>query len=164
MSDLPIIPIEHRILTIRGFRVMLDSDLAEIYDVETRALLQAVKRNRSRFPHDFMFQLTRQEVAGLKSQIVISSSWGGRRSIPYAFTEHGALMLASVLKSDRAVSMSIFVVRAFARLREMLSTHADLRRKIEEMEALYDQQFKYVFDALKLLLDPPRKPKKKIGF
>ena len=163
MSDLPGIPIETRILTIRGFRVMLDSDLAEIYDVETKRLLEQVRRNIERFPEDFMFQLTAQEVANLRSQFATSSQHGGRRYLPYAFTEHGALMLASVLKSDRAVSMSIYVVRAFARLREMLSTHVALRRKIEEIEARYDQQFKYVFDALKLLLDPPRKAKKRIG-
>jgi len=164
MLDLPVIPVETRILTIRGFRVMLDSDLAEIYGVETKRLLEQVRRNIERFPEDFMFRLTAQEFANLRSQFATSSRHGGRRYLPYAFTEHGALMLASVLKSDRAVSMSIFVVRAFARLREILSTHADLRRKIEEMEARYDQQFKYVFDALKLLLDPPRKAKKRIGF
>ena len=164
MPELPVIPIEHRILTIRGFRVMLDSDLAEIYGVETKRLLEQVRRNIERFPEDFMFQLTAQEVANLRSQFATSSQHGGRRYLPYAFTEHGALMLASVLKSDRAVSMSIYVVRAFARLREMLSTHVALRRKIEEIEARYDQQFKYVFDALKLLLDPPRKAKKRIGF
>lgn len=164
MESIAMAAIETRILVIRGQRVMLDSDLAEIYGVETRALVQAIKRNKSRFPDDFMFPLTHPEFQNLKSQNVMSSPWGGRRTLPYAFTEHGALMLASVLRSDRAVTMSIYVVRAFARLRELLSTHEDLRRKIEEMESRYDQQFKIVFDALRELIDPPPKNKKRIGF
>ena len=164
MTALPSIPIENRILMIRGHRVMLDSDLAEVYSVTTKRLMEQVKRNIERFPEDFMFQLTRDEYENLRSQFANSSQWGGRRYIPYAFTEHGARMLAGVLKSDRAVAMSIYVVRAFVRFREMLSAHKELRRKIEEMEARYDQQFKVVFDALKLLLEPPGKSKKKIGF
>jgi phage regulator Rha-like protein len=164
MDLITVANIENRILVIRGQRVMLDSDLADIYGVETKQLVQAVKRNTNRFPEDFMFRLTREEYFILRSQSVTSSQHGGRRYPPYAFTEHGALMLASVLRSDRAVSMSIYVVRAFARLREMISTHEDLKRKIEEMESRYDHQFKIVFDALRELIDPPPKPRKRIGF
>lgn len=164
MNLIAVANIENHILIVRGQRVMLDSDLAEIYGVETKRLIEQVKRNLGRFPEDFMFQLTREENADLRSQFETSSQHGGRRYLPYAFTEHGALMLASVLRSDRAVAMSIYVVRAFARLREMLFNHEDLKQKIAEMEAKYDQQFKVVFDALHELFEPPPQSKKKIGF
>jgi hypothetical protein len=164
MNLITVANIENHILVVRGQRVMLDSDLAEIYGIETKRLIEQVKRNLGRFPEDFMFQLTREENADLRSQFETSSLHGGRRYLPYAFTEHGALMLASVLRSDQAVAMSIYVVRAFARLREMLSNHEDLKQKIEEMEAKYDQQFKVVFDTLHELFEPPPQPKKKIGF
>jgi len=135
--------IEKAILLIRGQKVMLDRDLAELYDVQTKVLNQAVKRHANRFPDDFMFQLTREESANLKSQSVTSSSgWGGRRTFPYAFTEQGVAMLSSVLNSDRAVEVNIAIVRAFVRLREMLASHADLARKLEELEAKVDEQFR----------------------
>jgi len=132
----PVESVERRIYVIRGQKVMLDSDLAELYQVETRTLVQAVKRNMDRFPEDFMFQLTHEEGESLRSQIVISNEVrGGRRYLPYVFTEHGALMLSSVLKSKRAVQMSIRVVRVFIGLREMLATHKDLATRMEKLEA-----------------------------
>ena len=144
---------------------MLSADLAELYQVEARVLVQAVKRNLDRFPEDFMFQLTREEFANLKSQIVISS-WGGlRRSTPYAFTEQGVAMLSSVLRSRRAVLVNIQIMRAFVSLKRMALTYTELKRKIEAMEKKYDVQFKIVFDTLKKLLEPPpAKEKKIIGF
>ena len=156
--------IERRILLIRGQKVMLDSDLAELYGVETKVLNRAVRRNLSRFPQDFMFQLTREESENLRFHFGTSSSWGGRRYNPLAFTEHGALMLASVLNSQRAVEVSVFVVRAFVKLREMLASHRDLARRLEEMEKRYDKQFRVVFDAIRELMSPPAKPSRKIGF
>lgn len=123
--------VERRIYLIRGQKVMLDSDLAELYQVETRALIQAIKRNQDRFPDDFMFQLSKEEVASLRSQIVISNiGRGGRRYLPYAFTEHGVAMLSSVLNSKRAVQMNILIIRAFVKLRELLASHKDLADKI----------------------------------
>jgi phage regulator Rha-like protein len=163
----PILPaerIESRILLIRGQKVMLDADLAALYGVETRVLVQAVKRNLERFPHDFMFQLNREEFHILRSQSVTSSHWGGRRYRPYAFTEHGAVMLASVLNSRVAVQASIQVVRAFIRLREILATHKELARKLAELEQKYDKRFKVVFDAIRYLMTPPEKKRKQIGF
>ncbi|MBZ5513825.1 MAG: ORF6N domain-containing protein [Acidobacteriia bacterium] len=161
------IPAEHiegRILVIRGQRVMLSSHLAELYEVQPRVLIQAVKRNSSRFPKDFMFQLSRNEFANLKSQFV-TSSWGGiRRATPYAFTEQGVAMLSSVLRSERAVQVNIAIMRAFVKLREMLASHRDLARKLEEMEKKYDAQFKAVFDAIRELMTPPTKPRRRIGF
>jgi hypothetical protein len=127
--------VERRIYVIRGQKVMLSPHLAELYQVETRALVQAVKRNLDRFPEDFMFQLTDEEFANLKSQIVISSWGGARRATPYAFTEHGVAMLSSVLNSQRAVQMNILIIRAFVKLRELLATHKDLARRIEKLEA-----------------------------
>ena len=157
--------IERAILSIRGEKVMLDGDLAEIYGVETRILNQAVKRNIERFPADFMFQLTSKEVEALRSQIVISNEGrGGRRYLPYAFTEHGALMLANVLNSERAAQTSVQVVRAFVRLRQMLTSNAELARKLAALENKYDAQFKVVFDAIRQLMSPPAKPKREIGF
>ena len=163
---LPVEVVERRIYLLRGQKVMLSPDLADLYRVETRALVQAVKRNMDRFPRDFMFQLTTKELALLKSQIVISS-WGGtRRGTPYAFTEHGVLMLSSVLRSKRAVQVNVVIVRAFVKLREILATHKDLARKLEDLERKYrehDAQIKAVFDAIHNLLAPKR-PNRRIGF
>jgi len=137
----PVELVERRIYLIRGQKVMLDSDLAELYQVETRTLIQAVKRNLDRFPEDFMFQLTQEEGESLRSQIVISNEGrGGRRYLPYAFTEHGVAMLSSVLNSKRAVQMNIVIIRAFVRMRELVASHKDLARKIEQMEAAQKQQ------------------------
>ena len=147
--------IEHAIIVVRGEKVMLDSALSEIYGVETKILNRAVKRNASRFPNDFMFQLTAEEAANLRCQIGASSSYGGRRYLPYAFTEHGALMLANVLNSGRAAQTSVMVVRAFVKLRQMLASNADLARKLAAMEKKYDAQFKVVFDAIRQLMSPP---------
>jgi hypothetical protein len=162
----PIEQIEKKIYLIRGHKVMLDRDLAALYGVETRVLNQAVKRNLNRFPDDFMFQLTHPEMEHWKSQIVISNKDKmGLRRAPYAFTENGVAMLSSVLNSERAVEVNIQIMRTFARLREMLYTHRDLKLKIEAMERKYDHQFKVVFDVIKQLLEPPASEKKrKIGF
>jgi DNA-binding PadR family transcriptional regulator len=165
-SLVPIEKIESKIFLIRGHRVMLDRDLAGLYGVETRVLNQAVRRNIERFPDDFMFQLSDEEFENWRSQIVMSNreKMGVRRN-PYAFTEQGVAMLSSVLNSERAIKVNIQIMRAFTRLREMLLSHAELRRKIEEMENKYDQQFQVVFEAIKQLIEPsPDKPKKRIGF
>jgi hypothetical protein len=157
--------VEQRILTIRGQRVILDRDLSAIYGVTTGRLNEQVRRNRDRFPGDFAYVLTAEEVAILKSQNAISrSGHGGRRSRPYVFTEFGAIMAANVLNSPVAISASILVVRAFVRMREMLGAHAELARKIDEMEKKYDSQFKVVFDALRQLMAPPQFPRRPIGF
>ena len=166
-SQLAIAPshVERKILLLRGERVLLDSDLATLYGVETRLLLRAVKRNLGRFPADFMFQLTADEVAILRSQIGISSSsHGGRRYAPYAFTEHGVAMLSAILRSPRAVQVSIEVVRAFVRLRAMLAGDAELARKLVALEKKYDAQFRVVFDAIRELMSPPPKRRRPIGF
>ena len=155
--------IERAILMIRGQKVMLDSDLAELYGVETGALNRAVKRNRGRFPSDFMFQLTKEEVENLRCQIGISS-YGGRRSYPYAFTEQGVAMLSSVLHSKRAVRVNVEIMRTFVRLRHWLLTHEDLARKLEALEKKYDTQFRGVFEAIRQLMIPPDSPRKRIGF
>jgi hypothetical protein len=156
--------VERRILLIRGLRVMVSMDLAELYEVAPRVLIQAVKRNYQRFPADFMFQLTREEYTNLKSQFV-TSSWGGaRRATPYAFTEQGVAMLSSVLRIERAVQVNIAIMRAFVKLREMLASNRDLARRLDEMEKKYDAQFKVVFDAIRELMKPPRKPRPRIGF
>ena len=161
----PMERIERAIIVVRGEKVMLDSELAEIYGVETRILNQAVRRNINRFPVDFMFQLTVAEEESLRSQIVISNEGrGGRRYLPYAFTEHGALMLANVLNSERAAQTSVQVVRAFVKLRQLLASNAELARKLAAMEKKYDAQFKVVFDAIRQLMSPPAKPKREIGF
>ena len=162
---LPQETIESKIFFLRGKRVMLDRDLAILYGVETRALNQAVRRNMRRFPEDFMFQLTKEEMESWKSQIVISNREKmGLRRRPYAFTEQGVAMLSSVLNSDRAIQVNIQIMRTFTKLREMLMAHKDLKRKIEDMEKKYNYQFKIVFDAIKQLLEPPTEPKSKIGF
>lgn len=156
--------VELQILLIRGERVMLDADLAELYSVETKVLLQAVKRNADRFPDDFMFQLEEAEFENLRSQFV-TSSWGGRRYRPYAFTEQGVAMLSSVLRSRRAVAVNIEIMRAFVKLRRLLSSHEELAAKLRELEKKYDSQFKVVFDALRKLMQPPEGEKKeRIGF
>jgi hypothetical protein len=142
---------------------MLSIELANLYQVEPRALIQAIKRNLNRFPSDFMFQLTAEEWENLKSQFVISS-WGGVRTPPYAFTEQGVAMLSSVLNSDRAVQVNIEIMRAFVRLRQLLASNADLARKLETLEKKYDAQFKVVFDAIRQLMSPPDKPRREIGF
>lgn len=160
-------PIEGLILSIRGQRVMLDSDLATLYGVTTGQLNQALKRNLDRFPSDFAFQLERQELANLKSQIVISSSYGGRRSLPWAFTEHGVVMLASVLNSPLAVTASVKIVRAFLLMREQLALHSVLAAKLSAIEqrlAGHDSEIADLFDALRGLLAQPEKPRREIGF
>jgi len=156
--------IERASLLIRGQKVMLSTHLAQLYGVEPRVLVQAVKRNVERFPDDFMFQLTRAELADLKSQIVISS-WGGiRRAPPYAFTEQGVAMPSSVLRSRRAIQVNIEIMRAFVRLRRNLASHAQLAGKLAEIEKKYDAQFKIVFDALRQLMAPPEPRHRRIGF
>jgi len=159
--------VEEKILLIREHKVLLDADLARLYGVETRALLQAVKRNRSRFPADFMFQLSRGEMENWRSQFVMSNPKAkmGLRRPPYAFTEQGVAMLSSVLNSKRAIAVNIQIMRAFVKLREMLSTHKDLARKLDELEAKYDEQFAVVFGAIRKLMQPPAISKKRrIGF
>jgi len=157
--------IEDKILIFRGKKVMLDRDLSRLYNVETRILNQAVKRNTKRFPEDFMFQLTKEEMENWKSQIVMTNKEKmSLRRRPYAFTEQGVTMLSSVLNSERAIQVNIQIIRTFTKIREMLASHRELRRKIEEMEKKYDQQFKAIFDVIKQLMAPPEKPVKKIGF
>ena len=148
-KDVPLVPerIEQAILLIRGQKVMLSTDLAKLYQVEPRALVQAVKRNIDRFPRDFMFQLNKGEFSNLKSQIVISS-WGGlRRARPFAFTEKGVAMLSTVLRSKRAISVNIEIMRAFVRLRQLLASHVELARKLDALEKKYDAQFHPVRDC-----------------
>ncbi|MBU1130778.1 ORF6N domain-containing protein [Patescibacteria group bacterium] len=167
----------NRIFLIRGKKVMFDKDLAQLYGVETRTLNQAVRRNKERFPDDFMFQLTKEEFRIWASQIVIPndkdrnlrsqtviSSYGGRRYIPYVFTEQGIAMLSSVLKSKRAIQTNIAIMRTFAKLREFLLTHKELREKIEKLEKRYDKQFKVIFDVIKKLISEKREPYEQIGF
>jgi hypothetical protein len=154
--------IEGAILLLRGHRVMLDADLAALYGVETGALVRAVKRNPGRFPRDFAFELTSDEMAGLKSQA--AATWGGRRYAPYAFTEQGVAMLSSVLRSSRAIEVNVEIMRAFVRLRQLLQGNADLARKLEALEAKYDQQFRVVFEAIHELMTPTDAPRKRIGF
>ncbi len=158
--------IEHSILSIRGEKVMLDSDLAKLYDVETRVLVQAVKRNLDRFPDDFMFQLNGKEFADLRSQLGTSSQWGGRRNPPYAFTEQGVAMLSSVLRGDRAVQVNVEIMRTFVRLRGMLAEHADLKRQLGQLEKKCDSQFRIVFTAIRKLIDTHKAvpQRRQIGF
>ncbi len=163
--SLPAERILKSILVLRGEKVILDADLAGLYGVETKVLLQAVRRNIERFPDDFMFQLSLEEWSHLRSQIVTSSSWGGRRTVPFAFTEQGVAMLSSVLRSGRAIQVNIEIMRAFVQLKRMLATHADLAWKIESLERKYDAQFRSVFDAIRELMTPQENPKKQpIGF
>jgi hypothetical protein len=153
------------ILVIRNQKVILDQVLAALYGVEPRALIQAVKRNIDRFPADFMFQLSNQELMRLRSQSVISNGRGGRRYAPYAFTEQGVAMLSSVLRSKRAVLVNVEIMRAFVRLRQLLSTNAELARKLVDLEKNYDRKFRIVFDAIRELMAPPEpETKRPIGF
>lgn len=166
-SLLPAERIEQAIMSIRGERVMLDADLAKLYGVETRTLLQGVRRNIQRFPDDFMFQLSAVELENWRSQIVTSNPAAkmSLRRRPYAFTEQGVAMLSSVLRSNRAVDVNIEIMRAFVRLRELLASHKDLARKLDELEKKYDDQFHVVFQAIRQLMEPPpAKPKERIGF
>jgi hypothetical protein len=172
--------IQSRILTLREQRVMLDADLAQLYGVETRVLVQAVKRNLARFPKDFMFQLSSEEFAALRSQSVISNTEGrgGRRTAPYAFTEQGVAMLSSVLGSTRAIAVNIEIMRTFVRVRALAATHGDLAKRLAELEEKTEalamshdtfsrntrNQLKQVFDALRELMTPPDPPKRPIGF
>jgi hypothetical protein len=167
MSGLvPVERIEKRILLLRGQKVMLDKDLAELYGVKIKVFNQAVKRNAIRFPSDFMFQLTREEDAPLRSQIVTLKPGRGRhrKYLPYAFTEQGVAMLSSVLKSERAIQVNVEIMRTFVRLREWMASHKNLARKLELMEKKYDAQFRVVFDAIRQLKAAPEPRDKKIGF
>jgi len=161
------VPADHiarSIVFLRGQKVLLDTDLAALYDVPTKVLNQAVRRNLERFPADFMFRLTAEEVAILRSQTVTSSSWGGRRAAPHAFTEQGVAMLSSVLRSRKAVLVNVEIMRAFVKLRQILESDAGLLRKLEALERRYDAQFKVVFDAIRALMTPPSPARKRIGF
>lgn len=159
----PIEVIERKIYLIRGQKVMLDTDLAELYGVETKILKRTVKRNIDRFPEDFMFTLTGEEFENLRCQIG-TSSWGGSRYLPYVFTENGIAMLSGVLQSKRAIAVNIQIMRTFTKLRDLLLTHKDLKQRLEELEKKYDFQFKVVFDAIRELMTPAEPKKKKIGF
>jgi hypothetical protein len=156
--------VERNILLIRGHRVMLDTDLAKLYGVPTKVLNQAVKRNATRFPSDFMFQLTSEETTALRSQIVTSKSRGGRQYRPYAFTEQGVAMLSSVLHSERAIQVNIAIMRAFVQLREMIGSNKGLARRLNELEKKYDSQFRVVFEAIRELMAEPEPKVKRIGF
>ena len=174
-ASLEIEPVESLIHLIRGQRIILDADLARVYGVPTKQINQAIKRNLDRFPDDFAFQLTNQEVAILRSQIVTSSSYGGRRYLPLAFTEHGAIMAANVLNSPRAVPMSVFVVRAFIKMRETLGENRQLAEKLEELERrltgrldVHEQAIVHILDEIKKLMEPlppqPEPKRREIGF
>ncbi|MBI5476612.1 MAG: ORF6N domain-containing protein [Ignavibacteriales bacterium] len=164
--------IDHAILFIRKQKVMLDRDLAILYGVPTKTLNQAVKRNKNRFPKDFMFQLTQEEIknwlllisSGSRSQIVTLKRGQNIKYRPYAFTEHGILMLSSVLKSERAIDVNIAIMRTFVKLRKMFASNAELARKLKALEEKYDEQFQVVFEAIRQLTNPPIPPKRQIGF
>lgn len=165
-KDLEVEQVQRRIYLIRGQKVMLDRDLAQLYGVETRVLNQAVKRNSERFPEDFMFHLTRKEIKRV-SQFVTSSARHETLKFSKAvtvFTEHGVAMLSSVLSSPRAIQVNIQIMRAFARFREIILSHRDLARRLEELERKYDTQFKVVFDAIRELMAPSAPPRRRIGF
>jgi len=155
--------ITEKIYYIRGVKVMLDRDLAMLYEVETRVLNQAVKRQTKRFPDDFMFQLTKAEFNLLKSQIV-TSSWGGVRKMPMAFTEQGVAMLSGILNSDRAIQVNIQIMRTFTKFRHMIAGHEELKKAVDELWEQTDERFEVVFSVLDKLLTDDEKPKKKIGF
>ena len=157
------VAVETRIRVIRGHRVLLDADLAVLYGVSTKRLNEAVRRNASRFPLDFMFQLSSDEGGSLRSQIATSTR-GGRRYEPYAFTEHGVAMLATVLRSTRAIAVSVEIIRAFVRLRRVQREHAELAVRLDKLEAKYDASFKDVFDAIRALMQPASPPRRPIGF
>lgn len=165
MTELiPMERIEQKIFLIRGEKVMLDSDLALLYEVETKAINKAVKRNHERFPEDFLFQLTEQESEALRFHFGTSKKRGGRRYLPYVFTEQGVAMLSSVLKSQRAILVNVAIMRTFVKLRKMIISHKDLAQKLAQLEKKYDAQFKIVFDAIRELMTPPPVKKRKIGF
>jgi hypothetical protein len=180
LSAAPLLPLEaitQRIVILREQKVLIDSDLAALHGVETRRLNEQVRRNRARFPQDFIFEFTLEESTNLKSQFAISS-WGGRRKLPMAFTEHGAIMAATVLNTPRTVEVSVYVVRAFVRLRELVGSHRELAKRLDELEQKTEalamrhdtfsrntrNQLKQVFDALRELMTPPDPPKRPIGF
>jgi hypothetical protein len=164
-ASVPAQKIDRSIVLIRGQRVMLDADLAVLYGVRTKVLVQAVKRNSARFPEDFMFQLSSEEARALRSRIVTSNvGRGGRRYSPYAFTEHGVAMLSSVLRSERAIQANIAIMRAFVRFRGPVASNEALRRKLDLLEKKYDAQFRVVFDAIRALMAPPSPPRRMIGF
>lgn len=167
MNLIPVERIENRILLIRNQKVMLDEDLAKLYQVKVKVLNQALKRNIKRFPPDFMFQLNEEEYECLRSQIVTLENGRGkyRKYLPYAFTEQGVAMLSSVLNSERAIQVNIEIMRAFVKLRQILSSHKELAKKLESLEKRYEGQFKIVFDAIRALMTAdPKKSKKQIGF
>jgi ORF6N domain-containing protein len=165
MSSLvPAETIERKILLIRGVKVMLDTDLAGLYDVAVKQIKRQVRRNQDRFPADFMFELSKEEYDALRRQFGTFKRGEHSKYLPYAFTEHGIAMLSSVLKSKRAVQVNIEIVRAFVPLREIIATHKDLARKLKALEKRYDAQFKVVFDAIRQLMTPPEPNKRKIGF
>jgi hypothetical protein len=162
----PVERVESAILWLRGHRVLLDTELAAMYEVELRSLIQAVSRNQDRFPPDFAFQLSESELESLRSQTVILKKGRGRhrKYLPYAFTEHGVAMLSSVLRSPRAVKVNVEIMRAFVRLRRLLQSNAELAAKLAELETKYDDQFRVVFDAIRELMTPPEIPTRPIGF
>jgi hypothetical protein len=153
-TDLDAMDLAGQVLSVRGQRVLLTQQLAALYEVQPRVLMQQVQRNAERFPPDFMFQLNAEEFANLKSQFV-TSNWGGIRKLPYAFTEQGVAMLSSVLRSARAIAVNIEIMRTFVKLRSMLAEHVDLRRKLLQLEKKYDDNFRMVFDAIHQLMDEP---------
>jgi len=169
-SLIPVEKITSKIYLIRSEKILLDSDLAQLYGVETKVLIQAVKRNLNRFPDDFMFQLSKQEFKILRSQIV-TSSWGGRRYLPFAFTEQGVAMLSSVLNSEKAVQVNIAIMRAFVQLRKFLQSNESLTNKLQVLEKETKKRFEeqqeqinLIFEAIKQLIKEETKPKKQIGF
>jgi hypothetical protein len=166
LSLVPAARIERKILLIRGQKILLDKDLAELYGVGTKVLNQAVGRNRARFPADFMFRLTKAELEEWRSQFVTSNPGAkmGLRRPPYAFTEQGVAMLSSVLRSKRAVAVNIEIMRTFVRLCEMLASHADLARRLDDLEQKYDKQFAVVFDAIRQLMTPPQQGQRELGY
>lgn len=170
MADQSIVPIEAvqgKIVVIRGQKVLLDSDLANMYGVETKALIRAMKRNIERFPDDFMFQLDPQEFAALRAHFGTASEWGGRRTPPYAFTEQGVAMLSGVLRSPRAVEVNLAIMRAFVQLRQLISSNVDLARRLDELETVvrsHGDQFQAVFETFRQLLEPPVRKNNPIGF
>jgi len=156
--------IENLILLLRGYKVILDSDLADLYGVEVKQLKRQVRRNSDRFPTDFMFELSKREYEALRRQFGTLKRGAHSKYLPYAFTEQGVAMLSSVLNSKRAVQVNIEIMRAFVRLRQIMSTHKDLARKLEVLEKKYDAQFKVVFDAIRQLMTPPQPKTRRIGF
>jgi len=164
--NIPVEVINGKICQIRGQNVILDSDLAQMYDVETKVLNQAVKRNRERFPEDFMFQVTEEEIGSLRSQSVTLKPGRGqhRKYLPYVFTEQGVAMLSSILKRERAVQVNIAIMRTFVQMRQLAASSVELTRRIDELEGKYDSQFRVVFDAIRQMMTPMPGDRKPIGF